>query len=291
MGFASKLILGTAQFGQHYGVTNNIGKVPEEEVESILRIARLNHINSLDTASSYGNSEEVLGRLGISDFCVTIKLPPVGTSTQNIYGVYERAVVSSLRDLRIPQADTVLLHRPEELLGDFGETIYTALCELKNRGLINRIGISIYSPDILEDLFPTYFFDVVQVPLNIFDRRVISSGWLNRLSNMGVSVVARSVFLQGILLKPVDGLPLHFSKWGSHFEKWVDFYQEACLSPLEACLSFVQQVPEIDRVIIGVDSERHLDEIVKAMQKPSKIQCNHLESTDLKLISPIHWSS
>jgi aryl-alcohol dehydrogenase-like predicted oxidoreductase len=187
--------------------------------------------------------------------------------------------------------DTVLLHRPEELISSYGDTIYNALHKLKDDGLVDRIGISIYSPELLDNIYPKYFFDVIQAPLNIFDRRIISSGWLGRLSEMGVSVIARSVFLQGILLSQVNDLPAYFSKWRPLFMQWIEFYQENGLSALEASLQFIVQVPEIDKIIVGVESEHQLTEIVRAINNPVIIEYNDLETDDLGLISPVHWPS
>ena len=61
-----KVALGTVQFGLDYGVTNQHGQVTIEEVESILDFAKINGIDTLDTASRYGNSEQVLGDAGVN---------------------------------------------------------------------------------------------------------------------------------------------------------------------------------------------------------------------------------
>ena len=44
--------LGTAQFGLDYGITNSKGRVPEEEVGSILDAEEAAGINMLDTAAA-----------------------------------------------------------------------------------------------------------------------------------------------------------------------------------------------------------------------------------------------
>ena len=291
MSLTKKLILGTAQFGQNYGITNVTGKVSEVEIKSIFRNARLNQIHTLDTASTYGDSEPVLGNIGVSDFDVITKLPSLGSATSDCYEIYKKSIEGSLKDLKMSRIDTVLLHRPEELISSYGDTIYNALHKLKDDGLVDRIGISIYSPELLDNIYPKYFFDVIQAPLNIFDRRIISSGWLGRLSEMGVSVIARSVFLQGILLSQVNDLPAYFSKWRPLFMQWIEFYQENGLSALEASLQFIVQVQEIDKIIVGVESEHQLTEIVRAINNPVIIEYNDLETDDLGLISPVHWPS
>ena len=186
------------------------GKVPKAEIKAILGQARCNQIYSLDTASSYGDSELILGNIGVSDFEIIAKLPALGQSNDKPYEVFSNSLKSSLKNLRKSSIETILLHRPEELLSSFGDDIYKSLLKLKDNGLANRIGISIYSPEFLGAIIPKYHFDVIQVPINIFDRRIISSGWLNKLCEMSTSIIARSVFLQGILLSELDELPAYF---------------------------------------------------------------------------------
>lgn len=80
----SRLALGTAQFGLDYGVANDEGKVPYEKVVWILSLARENALDMLDTAISYGDSEDVLGRIGLDFFCINSKLPPLPVDTDNL---------------------------------------------------------------------------------------------------------------------------------------------------------------------------------------------------------------
>ena len=94
----------------------------------------------------------------------------------------------------------LMLHRPEQLLGPYGEEIMSALLSLKKSGTVQKIGISVYSPDEFTELFSEYDFDIVQCPFNLIDRRLVNSGWLAKLKALGVEVHVRSSFLQGLLL-------------------------------------------------------------------------------------------
>ena len=55
-----KMVLGTAQFGMDYGITNLSGKPTKKEVFNILSLAWKRGIRRFDTAPSYG-SENLLG--------------------------------------------------------------------------------------------------------------------------------------------------------------------------------------------------------------------------------------
>ena len=103
------------------------------------------------------------------------KLSEFDETKPNFNESIECAMLASLSRLRLTCVDTILLHRPDQLLGCHGEKIFYALKNLKEKGLARRIGISIYSPDFLGEVPRKFKFDVVQIPLNVFDQRIISS--------------------------------------------------------------------------------------------------------------------
>lgn len=289
MDFSKKLVIGTAQFGQNYGITNTFGQVEEREAKLIIDKARSLGIKNIDTASSYGNSEQILGNIGVSDFEIITKLPSIKNNTLSCYELFETSIMKSLNDLKISRLNTVLLHRPEELAGPSGDHIYNALLKLKDIGLVDKVGISIYSPKLLDDVYSKYFFDVVQAPINVFDRRIINSGWLKRLSEMGVSVIARSVFLQGILLNNINSLPTYFLNWEKHFRKWNEFCNINNISAIQASMQFVLQACGVSKIIVGLESKKQFAEILEAIKKPIKVDFEDLEISDEALISPINW--
>lgn len=61
MNYLPQLCLGTNQFGLPYGITNQVGQVPEDEVCRILDLAALSGIELLGMAQAYGTAEKVLG--------------------------------------------------------------------------------------------------------------------------------------------------------------------------------------------------------------------------------------
>ena len=107
----NKLALGTAQFGLDYGVTNSEGKVQVEEVELILECAKENSINTLDTAASYGNSEEVLGSIGISDFQIITKTIPLKNGVDEVIKHFQQ----SLTFLNKSSVNGLLIHNINEI--------------------------------------------------------------------------------------------------------------------------------------------------------------------------------
>jgi hypothetical protein len=285
-----KLALGTAQFGLDYGVSNKQGQVNLEEVRSILELAKKAGIKTVDTAAAYGKSEFSLGMAGIHDFDVITKVPAFPShSLINIDDWIRKTVTDSLSALKVEELTGLLLHRPLELLNDGGEDAFKTLVDLKKQGIVKKIGISIYHPQDLDALLPRFRFDIVQTPLNILDRRLISSGWLDRLKQDGVEIHTRSAFLQGLLLMHPQDRPDYFLPWEkvlTQFDLWREYQG---LTALQACLTFLYQLENVDKVIVGTESVQQLLEIIQVDQYSELILSNELATEDDELINPARW--
>jgi len=288
---SNRLALGTVQFGLPYGIANQTGQVRREDVATILGHAWAAGVDTLDTAIAYGDCEERLGEIGVSQWQIISKLPALPESCTDVAGWLEESVEGSLEWLRIPKLRGLLLHRPQQLLGPNGEALYRAMTGLKNQGKVEKIGVSIYDPDELDALSPHFHLDLVQAPLNIIDRRLILSGWLNRLHEAGTEVHIRSVFLQGLLLMEAASRPVTFSRWQPLWQQWHRWLADQALTPLQACLGFALSHAEIDRIVVGVDSLKQLQEILASVNILALLPPQFLMSEDLDLINPSRWAA
>ena len=286
-----RLALGTVQFGLPYGIANQTGQVGRGEATAILAYARTAGIDTLDTAIAYGDSEQRLGEMGLARWHVITKLPPIPESCTNVDAWVRESVAGSLNRLRIPALRGLLVHQSQQLLGPDGDLLYRSLVRLKEEGLVETIGVSIYGPDELDALCRDFHFDLVQAPFNILDRRLAVSGWLTRLRREGTEVHIRSIFLQGLLLMTADGRPAPFDRWQSLWDQWHRWLDDQHLSPLQACLGFALSHAEIDRVVVGVDSLRQLQEILGGVDELAVMPPATLMSADLDLINPSCWSA
>ena len=261
-----KLALGTAQFGLDYGIANKNGRVGEGEARAILARARDAGFVTLDTAIAYGESERVLGALGVHGFKIVTKLPAVPDNCSDVGRWAEQQVRGSLDRLEAGQLYAVLLHRPAQLLEGVGKDLYLALQEMKSAGLTQKVGISVYDVVELEAVLSRYTIEMVQAPLNILDRNLIVSGWAERLKRAGVETHVRSPFLQGLLLMPPEQRPEQFHSWAYIWQTWDEWLSRTALSPLQACLRYLSTLEDVDRIIVGVDSLRQLNEVIDAAQ-------------------------
>ena len=287
-----KIALGTAQFGLDYGISNNSGQVSYDETKLILKKAKQFKICTLDTAMSYGDCEKILGDIGVSQFNLITKLPPIPNNLLNIESWVTDKLKRSLDNLCVPKLYGLLLHKSGDLTGKFGEQYYQCLTNFKNLGIIEKIGVSIYDTEELNLLQAQNIkIDLVQSPFNIFDRRLETSGWLSKLNKKNIEVHIRSVFLQGLLLQNIDERNKYFDKWKSKFQLFHDWSHSTGQTRLEAALSFVKSHKSFSSMVLGVQNTAQLTEIYKYFNKKEFVNPpDELSSSDLGLINPQNWS-
>ena len=286
----NKLALGTVQFGLDYGVANISGKINISEAKNILEFAKKSKIDLIDTAIDYGDSEKVIGKSGIYNFKIVTKLPPFPEHLSNIESWVEKNVQSSLKRLGVKFLYGLLFHRSKDLKGDKGKKLFNALRRIKYRGLIKKIGLSIYDPKELDELMKLTKLDIIQAPLNLIDRRLETSGWLSKLHKSGVEIHTRSTFLQGLLLMPRKKIPNKFDKWNLIWDQWHSELSNSKLDAQEACLSYPLSLSEVNNVIVGVDNINQLKKLVGiSKNKTLKKDWSFMISEDRMLIDPTNW--
>ena len=280
-----KLGIGTAQFGQRYGISNKFGKVSQSEAENILNLAKLNSIDIIDTAISY-NSESCLGNIGVKEYKVVTKLPPVPNGAKNICEWIDLQIKSSLKRLRVNSVYGLLLHNSEDYKNS---ELREKFKSLKADKIIHKIGVSIYSPNELNNLPCENEIDIVQAPINLVDQRLVDSGWLKKLNSYGVEVHARSVFMQGLLLMPKKLIPQSFMAWSSLWNKWHDWLNTENITAIEACLHYVFSLPYVNKVIIGFEAANQLKQIVESLKSSLNISYLDISSSEEYLVNPSMW--
>lgn len=282
-----KLGLGTAQFGQVYGIANAGKGVPDDIAADILDFAGNHAIDLIDTAADYGSCETLLGNVGIDPFAVVTKMPGIPTGVDDIQDWVCENVGGSLQRMHIGSLYGLLLHRPGELLGADGDTLFQALVREKAAGRVGKIGVSVYSPAELEAITRRFDVDMVQLPCNVLDRRFLESGWMDKLMSAGVEIHVRSAFLQGLLL--MDALPAYFDRWREKIGKWHAWLADEGIDPVSACLAFLKSLPGIDRIIVGATTVIQLEHIVDSFNSPLACRFPDIGSLDEALVNPSQW--
>ncbi|MFO6421854.1 aldo/keto reductase [Motilimonas sp. KMU-193] len=281
-----KLALGCVQFGLDYGITNQQGQVANEQVRAILARAAYHGIKTLDTAALYGDSETVLGQYAplLPSAEVITKLGDI-TSPEQV----RQGLETSLTKLNRKAIHGLLLHRPDILLTPQGAAIASQLNALKEEQKISLWGVSVYHPEQLIQLCNRVNFDLVQLPLNIFDQRFLQQDLLKRLNQQGISIHARSLLLQGLLCQ--GQWPAAFNRWQPQLQHLKNLAKEHNINLLPLALSFCHQVKYVERFVLGCQSVSQLDEIVTAYKTTQglEIDFSKLACNDLDFILPSNW--
>lgn len=283
-----KLVLGTAQLGEDYGIAYKSRKILPKDFQLIMNLAQDAGIKSIDTAMAYGDSQKVLGMLGVNDWSITTKLPLIPENIKSIDEWYLNAIISSLEELKINKIDTLLIHNVKELSERFGSELIRLLQSSKKKGYVTNIGVSIYTPQELDDFYNDFQPDIVQCPYNIFDQRIHSSGWLQKLTTDNVEVHARSIFLQGLILRDVSELNSYFDPWLTNFKKWEEYCIKNNISKLQASIDFVKAEDKIKKIIVGIENSNQLEQILNAYQTKTQ-EIFNCPCEDKALLNPLMW--
>ena len=288
-----KIALGTAQFGGAYGISNESGKPDLAEVKRLLSFASESGIRILDTAPSYGDAEKVVSEL--SQPCWQI-ISKVALPDQFDLTTYDSFLTKQLRNslyrLGRTSIDCVLLHSQIPVSSESRKLVVDVMCRWKDEGLISSFGFSVYSRQEVDRILDVTVPDVVQLPLSVADQRLLVDGTISKLKDSGVEVHARSIFLQGLLLMPLEKIPNEIKVRDGFFSAWDAWIKNAGLSRLSACLRFVAHLTEVDVVLIGVQTKTELQQCIEALALEEVISVpSDLKLADDKILDPRQWAS
>ena len=284
----NRIVLGGAQLGLPYGILNGGETLSREEVARILDTAAGHGIDAIDTAIAYGQSESVIGETAQNRFKIISKLPPIPLDVSNVSQWVRTQVDASLSRLKCTSLDALLLHRSQDLTDAHGAELYAAINSLKVEKIIQRFGVSIYTPDELSGIIGTFDIDVVQAPLNVFDRRIL--GVIDQLTALNIEVHVRSVFLQGVLIAKPENRPQRFQPWSEHFARFDEWVLSSGVSAMACCLAFALQQSGVAKLVIGTTSPEALTEIMTSIPNLKLEVPASLQSSSEQLIDPRVWS-
>ena len=285
----NKIILGSANFDQIYGIKKNF--IKKSEIKKLFNLALKNKIKTIDTSPLYNKSEKIIGLLNNNRFKIISKIPkpPKNIKRENIKKWLKQKVMISLKNLKIKKFECLLLHNANSLLCKNGDEIYKGIRNMKINGLTSKIGVSIYDFNVLDKILKKFKFNLIQAPFNILDQRLVEKGWLKKLKKRKIEVHARSIFLQGILLLKHNQLPKKLIKLSKKLVMWENWLKKNKFSSLQVCLSFVLNQRQLDGIVVGYNNTNQLNQILKLKQIKNNFSLPNLNIKDKKLIDPREW--
>ena len=287
--------LGTAQFGMYYGQFNRDGVPSIKTVCEIVRKSASLGLSCIDTAHLYGQSEAVLGHCenALSSFSIITKTPRFSDARINKQDALNlrSAFEMSLMLMRRNAIDGLLIHHAPNLLTDGGELLYQEMVKLKKEGKVRRIGVSAYSGEVVEKIHEKFPLDFVQLPINLLDRRLTEGGDLKRLSGLGIKIHARSAFLQGLLLANPDTLSAHFNPVKEVLRSFHAAAHRLGVSPAHAALHYLLRLPEIEKIIVGVESLSQFESLFDDFPAQIEMNFDEYRVDRVDILNPVLWLS
>lgn len=282
----NKLCIGTVQFGISYGINNTFGIPTLSEIEKIVLIAKQSKINILDTAHVYGNSESKIGEITDGEFRIVTKFSKVATEVE-----LNNELQVSLNNLKTKSIYGYLAHNADTLIEN--PFLWKTLQNYKELKLVQKIGYSLYSCEQLEKLLDLNLIpDLVQIPYSLLDRKF--EVFLPKLKMLGIEIHVRSVFLQGLYFMNPLNLPVKLLPLKPELLKLHEYCQSFNVSIGSLALNFAIINPDIDKVVIGVDSSLQLQQNINTIQvwnhNQQLLDCvNTIEVINKELLNPANW--
>lgn len=293
-----QLILGTVQLGMNYGINNKNGKPPVEEAFNILNTAYEKRISILDTASAYGDSEKIIGNFIESQnkhFKIITKLRKLDKDKDQLKQI-EESLKHSLLNLSVSKVEYYLYHSFEDLVNN--KNAFEYLNELRKKGVVEKLGVSIYDTEELEHILSNYSEDIkfIQLPFNIFDLRWLKNDLLKRAKEKNIEIAARSVFLQGLLFTDKNTASRIHDKAYDYIAELKEFSNNKGFTVEQVAMGFVKQQEHIDYLLIGCENEEQLlknSEIfnmnIEFSEKDLELINKKFGTIEKKIIDPRQW--
>ena len=283
-----KLVVGSAQLGMNYGLFNN-KKISFKEFKKIEKLVLKSKINFIDTATSYGDSEKIIGNSKLKNLHIITKIKLPDKQNINVKNWLLKEISKSLSKLKIKKIYGVLIHDYKDLLGKHGKKYLLSLQELKRRNIIKYIGISVYEPLEIKKIWNFWKPDIIQIPFNPIDNRILDSGWVNILKKFKVKIYARSIFLQGHLINEDSSLKIN-KNYKILLNKYKNWCYKNNISLIKGCLHFVKQFKKIDYLVVGFNNYKQLKEIIDVFKKKQIIIPKKFSTNKINLIDPRKWN-
>ena len=270
----SQLSLGTAQLGMNYGIANFAGKPSLEKSYQILNAALGCGITSLDTAMDYGDAEDVIGgyfRKYGGDAYITTKFKSAlaaGAPAYELEKELEAGVKKSLSRLGKGMLDCLLLHNAGDMK-KYGKALTGALSKMVSEGSVGNVGVSVYRAKEIDEMLKHDIFTAIQLPMNVFDRRLIESGHIKKLVRGNVKIFVRSVFFQGLFfLKPQNLRECGLSELEPYIKNLQKLAEEENTSLAGLALSYIKGIEGVAGIVLGVDSPEQIKENIAFYDSP-----------------------
>ena len=280
----NKLILGSVNLNQKYGLSKNEIKI--EEYKKIINFLSKKGKVFLDTASDYNGAEKIIGDFDLKNMNIITKIKINNVKKNLIEKEIFEKITNSKKIFKNNKIYAVLIHNPDCLLKHYGKIIFKCLKNLKDKKVFKKVGISIYDFESVKKITSKYNLDIIQLSYNVFDQRLNNEEILKNLKKRKIEIHARSIFLQGMLLKKKFNYIKNISL-KKKLVQWNKWLKTKNLKSLDVCVSNSILNSDINKTVVGFDNYLQFKKYLKVNLKKNDISL--LNTNNKKIINPNLW--
>ena len=281
-----KIAIGTANFKNRYGLLNT-SVAGKKKILEIRKALKINDIKYIDTSFEYNNLDiSFFPKKNNLKIITKIKLPKL--KQEKFINNLQKIVKNELIRIKKKNFEAILLHDSKDLNFLNGKNLLSELKKLKKNKLTKKIGVSIYDPIELKKVFLKFTPDIVQAPLNIFDRRILLSKFFKKKK---ITLQVRSIFLQGLLLqsiKKIKNLKLN-KKLKCKLVEFDNLCKKNKVTKLEQSINFILNQQKVDIITFGINNSKNLKNNLMILKKKKIKNIKDISTTDKNIIDPRKW--
>lgn len=276
-----KIFIGGANIGQSYGLINN-----KKQKKGLLQDLWNTGFRKIDLSNGYHGSEQIVTETDLPwTVQYKIVLPEIRAYAHKEMNEYLKKKINRLK---MTDNFRLVIHNTDYALQAYPIEIFRDLKEMAIQFGVKQFGISTYTRKDFDLVNSKVKCDVVQFPHNVLDNRFLDFG--KTIKPLGITYQARSIFLQGLLLKD-KGLENWIKKF-PEIVNWRNYLKISDRNALECCLLKVVNNPIIDEIVIGFDNKQNVQDFISTLQS---LGSNHeefyqLDCANLELIDPRRWT-
>ena len=282
------IIIGTAQLGENYGISNYNANYKISSRINFLDFAYQNGFRSYDTAFAYKNSHKIIGEwVHKTNYHPKIytKIPKLNNANiEEIKSIFNL----SLEQLKLQNIEGLLLHNPSDWLNN---NLRTFIEDLLKNNLINSFGLSIYSEN---ELHIDNNISIIQAPGNIFNQDIFTSNKIKKFYINKGEIHIRSIFIQGLLLMEQNNIPQKLDELKKPLYYLHNYANQMNIDIASLAILCVKKLMPEAKIVIGldnIDQVKNLSEIENKVINNSDIDeiINFGKKNKNKLWDPRNW--
>ena len=281
--FSDKIVIGTAQFLNNYGIIKKSNQRPSNFLKEISGF----NVNTFDTSEAYKKSFLLIEKKKnnsnlIIKFSVHEKKRVISIKK------FIKKVNYALKKIRKNKIYAFMIHDYNLNSCDQVTEHIKFLSNYSFKKDIN-FGFSIYNLDEFENIKKRYKFNILQIPLNVFNRDFLNKNFQKYVIKNKIEIHARSIFLQGLLINNHNLFPRKLKKFLKYFITWKKFCIKNNVSLKEACIIFATKQKFVSKFVLGFKNSKELEQILKInLKKKINFNKNFLNIPN-KLKNPNLW--